>query len=90
MRELIILPILLVAIFGLPQLINTSTEENDNWNDSCRDSGYRQGQNGQFSKDTYDHCGDESGGDDAYYNGFIDGCTDAGNSREVCESASDS
>ena len=26
---------------------------------------------------------------DAYYDGFIDGCMDANNSREVCEQATD-
>ena len=56
---------------------------------SCYDSGFRAGQNGPFSQPTYDHCGDEEGGDDAYYNGFISGCMKADNSRETCESATD-
>ena len=67
-----------------------STENNEVWNESCRDSGYRAGQNGPFSQETYDHCGDEDGGDDAYYDGFIDGCMSvSGNTRDVCESATD-
>ena len=61
------------------------------WIDSCRNAGYDDGQNGPFSEPTYDHCGDEKGGDDAYYNGFIDGCMSVeGNTRDVCESATDS
>ena len=63
---------------------------NEGWNDSCYDAGYDDGQNGPFNEPTWDHCGDEEGGDDAYYDGFIDGCMDAGNSRDVCESATDS
>lgn len=60
------------------------------WIDSCRNAGYDDGQNGPFSEPTYDHCGDEKGGDDAYYNGFIDGCMSVeGNTRDVCESATD-
>lgn len=59
------------------------------WNDSCRDAGYDDGQNGPFSQPTYDHCGDEQGGDVSYYNGFIEGCMEADNTRDVCESATD-
>jgi hypothetical protein len=62
---------------------------NEGWNDSCYDAGYDDGQNGPFSEPTWDHCGDEEGGDDAYYDGFIEGCMDADNSREVCEQATD-
>jgi hypothetical protein len=65
-------------------------EEKESWNDSCRDSGYRDGQNGPFNQGTYDHCGDEYNGDDSYNNGFIDGCMSIeGNTRDVCESATD-
>jgi hypothetical protein len=70
----------------------SSSEENtdDGWNDSCYDSGYRDGQNGPFSEGTYDHCGDQTEGDKAYYDGFIDGCISVeGNTRDVCESATD-
>jgi hypothetical protein len=66
-----------------------NTSDEDEWNDSCRNSGYEDGQNGPFAQGTYDHCGEETGGDDAYYNGFIDGCMDAGNTRDICEQATD-
>jgi hypothetical protein len=40
------------------------------------------------SQSTYDHCGDESGGADAYYEGFINGFMAVeGNTRDICESA---
>lgn len=64
--------------------------DNEEWSHGCYDSGYKAGQNGPFSQDTYDHCGDEIGGDDAYYLGFIDSCMSVeGNTRDVCESATD-
>jgi hypothetical protein len=59
------------------------------WNDNCRDAGYEDGQNGPFNQPTYDHCGDEEGGDVSYYKGFIEGCMDADNTRDVCESTTD-
>jgi hypothetical protein len=43
-----------------------------------------------FSQGTYDHCGEKEGGDDAYCNGFIDGCKPLEcNARDLCESATD-
>lgn len=61
---------------------------NDDWNESCKDAGYDHGRDASFSQDTHDHCGDETGGDEAYYDGFIDGCMSVeGNTRDMCESA---
>jgi hypothetical protein len=38
----------------------------------------------------YSSCGEEEGGADAYYDIFIDGCMSVeGNTREVCEQATD-
>jgi hypothetical protein len=77
---------------GYVQCSDVSDSESNelaDWNDSCRDAGYNDGQNGPFNQPTYDHCGDEEGGDDAYFNGFINGCIDAGNTRDVCEQATD-
>jgi hypothetical protein len=60
------------------------------WNDSCFDSGFRDGQDNPFSQPTWDHCGDEEGGDDAYYDGFIKGCMSVeGNTKHACELATD-
>jgi hypothetical protein len=70
--------------------LNAQTSEDDDWNDSCRDAGFEEGQNGPFNDATYDHCGDEATGDQAYLDGFIDGCMSVeGNTRDVCESAAD-
>ena len=79
-----------VAILIGTALTTNAVYAGNDWNDSCRDAGYEQGQNGPFSVDTYDHCGDENGGDDAYYKGFIDGCMSVeDNTKDVCESATD-
>jgi hypothetical protein len=59
------------------------------WDDTCYASGYKAGQNGPFGRETYDHCGDKDNGDDAYYNGFINGCIEVDNTRDVCISATD-
>jgi hypothetical protein len=70
--------------------VYAQTTEDDSWNDSCRDAGFEDGQNGPFNDATYDHCGDEVNGDKAYLDGFIDGCMSVeGNTRDVCESATD-
>jgi hypothetical protein len=91
-------PITLFFVVGLGVLASLTTtttttyvRAGNEWNDSCRDSGYGAGRDGPFSRETYDHCGEEEGGDDAYYNGFINGCMSIeGNTRDVCESATDS
>jgi hypothetical protein len=70
-------------------MIGTNVNASSEWNDSCYDAGYDDGQNNPFNPDTFDHCADEDGGDQSYYDGFIDGCMDADNSREVCEQATD-
>jgi hypothetical protein len=68
---------------------DAGTDENEEQSDSCGSDGYNDGQNGPFDQNRYSGCGDEQGGDDAYYDGFIEGCMDADNSREVCEQATD-
>lgn len=80
--------IIIVILLLLP-LIIPAYASYDEWDYSCYKSGFNAGQNGPFSQATYDHCGDEEGGDDAYYNGFINGCMKADNSEEVCEQATD-
>jgi hypothetical protein len=68
----------------------SENQSGSEWNDSCYDAGYDDGQNNPFNHDTYDHCADEEGGDQAYYDGFIDGCMSVeGNTRGICESATD-
>ena len=53
---------------------------------ACYSDGIDAGQNGEFSQELYEFC-EEYG--DEYYDGFINGCMDAGNSRDVCEQATD-
>jgi hypothetical protein len=68
----------------------TDLHAGNEWNDSCYDAGFSDGQNEPFNQSTYDHCGDEQGGADAYYEGFIHGCMSVeGNTRDTCESATD-
>jgi hypothetical protein len=95
-NRLAILMVIMTASFILFDPTTTafasSSDENTDagWNDSCYDSGYRDGQNGPFSEGAYDHCGDQAGGDKAYYDGFIDGCMSLeGNTIDVYESATD-
>jgi hypothetical protein len=56
---------------------------------ACEADGYEAGRDGPFSQELYDTC-KEIGAGDAYYQGFIDGCMSVGgNTRDVCESATD-
>jgi hypothetical protein len=72
-------------------LMIANANASNEWNDSCYDAGYEDGQNNPFSPDTYNHCADEDGGDQSYYYGFIEGCMSIeGNTREACELATDS
>ena len=50
---------------------------------ACEGDGLYDGKNGPFSQELYDMCGDP------YYEGFIEGCMSEGNTRDVCESATD-
>jgi hypothetical protein len=51
---------------------------------ACEGDGLYDGKNGQFSQGLYDMCGD------TYYDAFIEGCMSVeGNTRDVCESATD-
>ena len=64
---------------------------NDNFDEpsGCYAAGYEDGQTGPFDTEVYHHCGDKDNGDDAYYNGFINGCIEVNNTRDVCISATD-
>lgn len=68
----------------------TVQEGNSGSEDGCYNVGYEDGQNGSFSEDAFqDNCGPLNS-DNRYYQGFIDGCMSVeGNTRDVCESATD-
>ena len=104
MRELVLILVGLLSLIPTFVSVNvnattaeddpdTETNENDfaEIRESCYDQGVEDGKNSPFSRQTYNHCGDDnSGGDDAYLEGFVNGCMDvAGNSKEMCNSATD-
>ncbi len=55
---------------------------------ACEADGYEAGQDGPFSQELYETC-QGIGAGDAYYDAFIEGCMDAGNTEDVCEQATD-
>jgi hypothetical protein len=59
------------------------------WENSCYNGGVKDGKNGPFEGEAYQECGDYGDGADRYYEGFIEGCEDVGNTKDVCESATD-
>lgn len=51
---------------------------------SCENDGFYDGKNNPFSHELYEMCGD------TYYDAYIEGCMSVeGNTRDVCESATD-
>jgi hypothetical protein len=57
---------------------------------ACEADGYEAGQDDSFSQKLYEMCEEVVGGADAYYEGFIEGCMSVeGNTRDVCELATD-
>jgi hypothetical protein len=63
-------------------------DEKDDWSKDCYNAGYDDGQDGPFEEGTWRHCVDGNAKDD-YYDAFIDGCKDAGNTEETCEQFTD-
>jgi hypothetical protein len=54
---------------------------------ACYSDGIDAGKDDQFSQKMYEFCGEYG---EEYYDGFIDGCMSVeGNTRDVCESATD-
>jgi hypothetical protein len=79
-----------IASVNLPVYAQSNGDGKESLNDSCRDTGFNDGQNGPFNIGTYDLCRDEANGDKEYYDGFMDGCmSEEGNTRDVCVSATD-
>jgi len=55
-----------------------------NGNVDCFERGITDGEDYPFNQETYNNCGDD------YYTGYIEGCMSVeGNTRDVCESATD-
>jgi hypothetical protein len=78
----------IVAIFSISMTANAFASHGSNAI-ACEVDGYEAGRDGSFSQKLYETC-EEVGGADAYYEGFIEGCTSVeGNTRDVCELATD-
>lgn len=92
MLEQSILPVAIATTMSA--ILTPSSAElfaGNDWNDSCYDAGFSDGQNEPFSQATYGRRGDELGTADVCYEGFIDGCLAVDdNTGDVCESATDS
>jgi hypothetical protein len=79
--SIVLLPLLLLMMTtGALTAVNASSDDSV----SCYERGIIDGEDHPFNQRTYDNCGDQ------YHQGFIDGCMSVdGNSRDVCESATD-
>ena len=65
---------------GTLTTVNASSDDSV----SCYERGIIDGEDHPFNQRTYDNCRDQ------YYQGFIEGCMSVdGNSRDVCERATD-
>ena len=78
-----------VAIFSISTMVVPSYASHGSSPIACEADGYEAGRDGSFSQELYETC-EEVGGADEYYEGFIDGCMSVeGNTRDVCELATD-
>jgi hypothetical protein len=84
-RTIVVATILAIVLIPLTTNANASHGSSAI---ACEADGYEAGQDGPFSQDLYNTCQGIGAGDE-YYDGFIEGCMDADNSREVCEQATD-
>jgi hypothetical protein len=78
-----------VAIFSISTMMVSANASHGSSPAACEADGYEAGRDGAFSQELYETC-EEVDGAEAYYQGFIDGCMSVeGNTRDVCESATD-
>jgi hypothetical protein len=78
--SIMLLPLLFMTTTGTLTTVNASSDDSV----SCYERGIIDGEDHPFNQITYDNCRDQ------YYQGFIEGCISVdGNSRDVCESATD-
>jgi hypothetical protein len=76
-----------VAIFSISTMMVSANASHSVSPNACYNDGQAAGEDGAFSQELYEFC--EQYGDE-YYEGFIDGCMSVeGNTRDVCESATD-
>ena len=75
--------ITVLFLFSVTSPTSLATEEEDD----CFDIGYRDGLDRPFDHEKYEEC---KAAASSYYHGFINGCMSVeGNTREICESATD-
>jgi hypothetical protein len=102
MSKKYVIVIALVGIFSISAMVIPSYASEDTPeglpgepevnSSACYDAGHDDGRNGEFESEAfYDNCGSTTDiEDNKYYEGFIDGCMSVeGNTRDVCESATD-
>ncbi|WP_458719999.1 hypothetical protein [Candidatus Nitrosocosmicus sp. R] len=78
--SIMLLPLLFMTTPGTLTTVNASSDDSV----SCYERGIIDGEDHPFNQRTYDNCRDQ------YYQGFIEGCMSVdGNSRDLCESATD-
>lgn len=66
--------------------VNEDDRDKESSSSSCYERGVDDGKNDDFDHDLFEH---ECSNNDRYYEGFIDGCIDAGNTRDICERFTD-
>lgn len=90
MKSIFILVIVPVLMLIIPNVYASSSNVDvDKWEKTCYESGIRDGNDRPFSDSAYEECGDFGDGAQKYYKGFIDGCIDAGNTKDTCETFTD-
>jgi hypothetical protein len=81
--KLTMVMIAMIAAMSIPSVFASHPIDSSD-TASCIGDGHDDGRNNPFSQEIYDICGK------TYYDAFIEGCMSVeGNTREVCESATD-
>jgi hypothetical protein len=75
----IVVSILVISMF----IVTFAFASHGNDTASCKNDGLYDGKNNPFSHELYKMCGD------TYMDAFIEGCMSVGNTKDVCESATD-
>jgi hypothetical protein len=75
----VIVIVVMTSVYGYSPVL--ASHGNDTA--SCTNDGLYDGKNNPFSHELYKMCGD------TYMDAFIEGCMSVGNTKDVCESATD-
>jgi hypothetical protein len=88
MRRLMTLAVGFTSLMSMVMIMPNALASHGSSPAACEADGYEAGQDGPFSQELYETCQGIGAGYE-YYDAFIEGCMDADNSRDVCESATD-